>query len=215
MHIPDGLLDPRTFVSLDLVGAGVVALAAARARRALAGRSVPLMAVVAAFIFAAQMLNFPVAAGTSGHFMGAAFAAVVLGPWAAVLSMTLVLVLQALLLGDGGVLALGANVVNMAVIAPGVGYGVFRLMRALGRGPAFRYGGAFAGACLATLAAAAACASELAWARVAPPRVIIPAMLVVHIPIGLVEGIITALALAALRRLRPDLTAAAWGDARP
>ena len=118
MHIPDGFLDAKTFVTLDVAAAGLVAVAAARVRRVLNERAVPLMAVLAAFIFAAQMLNFPVAGGTSGHFGGGALAAVLLGPWAGVLVMTLVLVIQALAFGDGGILALGANVVNMGVVAP-------------------------------------------------------------------------------------------------
>jgi cobalt/nickel transport system permease protein len=215
MHIPDGFLDAKTFVALDVVGAGFVAVAAARARRALSERAVPLMAVLAAFIFAAQMLNFPVAGGTSGHFAGGALAAIILGPWAAVLVMTLVLVIQALLFGDGGVLALGANVFNIAVVAPFVGYGVYRLIRRLWRNEAGRFVASSAAAWLAVVAAASACAVELAISGTIPLAVVLPAMAAVHAVIGVGEGFITALALGALRATRPDLLELAPGGGTP
>ncbi len=215
MHIPDGFLDAKTFVALDVVGAGFVAVAAARARRALNERAVPLMAVLAAFIFAAQMLNFPVAGGTSGHFTGGALAAILLGPWAAVLVMTLVLVIQALAFGDGGVLALGANVFNMAAVAPFVGYGLYRLIRRLWRNEAGRFVASFAGAWLAVVAAATACGAELAISGTIPPAVVLPAMTAVHAVIGIGEGLITALALAAVRGTRPDLLELSPGGGAP
>jgi cobalt/nickel transport system permease protein len=215
MHIPDGFLDAKTFVALDVAGAGFVAVAAARVRRVLNERAVPLMAVLAAFIFAAQMLNFPVAGGTSGHFGGGALAAFLLGPWAGVLVMTLVLVIQALAFGDGGILALGANVFNMGVIAPFVGYGLYRLIRRLWRTGAGRFVGSFVGAWLAVVAAATACALELAVSGTTPLAVVLPAMVGVHAIIGLGEGLITAGALAAVRVGRPDLLELApGGEAR-
>ncbi len=211
MHIPDGFLDAKTFVTLDVVGAGFVAAAAARVRRVLSERAVPLMAVLAAFIFAAQMLNFPVAGGTSGHFAGGALAAILLGPWAGVLVLTLVLVIQALVFGDGGILALGANVINMAVVAPFVGYGLYALIRRAWRNEAGRFVAAFAAAWLAVVAAATACALELAASGTTPLAVVLPAMAGVHAIIGLGEGIITAAALAAVRVSRPDLLELARG----
>jgi cobalt/nickel transport system permease protein len=211
MHIPDGFLDAKTFVTLDVAGAGFVAVAAARVRRALNERAVPLMAVLAAFIFAAQMLNFPVAGGTSGHFGGGALAAVLLGPWAGVLVMTLVLVIQALAFGDGGILALGANVVNMGVVAPFVGYGLYYLVRRVWRGESGRFVGSFVGAWLAVVAAATACALELAISGTTPLAVVLPAMVGVHAIIGLGEGLVTAGALAAVRVSRPDLLELARG----
>jgi cobalt/nickel transport system permease protein len=211
MHIPDGFLDAKTFLALDVVGAGFVAVAAARVRRVLNERAVPLMAVLAAFIFAAQMLNFPVAGGTSGHFGGGALAAFLLGPWAGVLVMTLVLVIQALAFGDGGILALGANVFNMGVIAPFVGYALYYLIRRLWRTGAGRFVGSFVGAWLAVVAAATACALELAVSGTTPLAVVLPAMVGVHAIIGLGEGLITAGALAAVRVSRPDLLELARG----
>ncbi len=211
MHIPDGFLDAKTFGALDVVGAGFVAVAAARVRRALSERAVPLMAVLAAFIFAAQMLNFPIAGGTSGHFAGGALAVILLGPWAGVLVMTLVLVIQALVFGDGGILALGANVVNMAVVAPFVGYGLYVLIIRMWRNEAGRFVGAFAAAWLAVVAAATACALELAASGTTPLAVVLPAMAGVHAVIGLGEGVVTAGALAAVRVSRPDLLELARG----
>lgn len=213
MHIPDGFLDAKTFITLDVAGAGFVAAAAARARRLLNERAVPLMAVLAAFIFAAQMLNFPVAGGTSGHFAGGALAGILLGPWAGGLVMTLVLVIQALAFGDGGLLALGANVINMAVVGPFVGYGAYRLIRKVAAGDGGRFVGAFVGAWLATVAAASACAAELAISGTAPFGLVFPAMAGVHALIGLGEGVITAAAVAAIRASRPDLLELAQGGA--
>jgi cobalt/nickel transport system permease protein len=213
MHIPDGFLDAKTFITLDVVGAGLVATAAARVRRVLNERAVPLMAVLAAFIFAAQMLNFPVAGGTSGHFAGGALAAILLGPWAAVLVMTLVLVIQALAFGDGGILVLGANIFNMAVVAPFVGYGIYRLSRGLSRSGVGSFVGAFVAGWVAVVAAASACAAQLAISGTIPVEVVFPAMVAVHALIGVGEGLITALALGAVRASRPDLLELARGGA--
>ncbi len=211
MHIPDGFLDAKTFITLDVVGAGLVAAAAARVRRVLNERAVPLMAVLAAFIFAAQMLNFPVAGGTSGHFAGGALAAILLGPWAAVLVMTLVLVIQAFAFGDGGILVLGANVFNMAVVAPFVGYGIYYLTRGIIRSGVGSFVGAFVAGWVAVVAAASACAAQLAISGTIPLEVVFPAMVAVHALIGVGEGLITALALGAIRASRPDLLELARG----
>ena len=124
MHVPDGFLDARTLVATAGLAAVGLGLALREVRRNLPPRRVPLIGLAAAFVFAAQMLNFPVAAGTSGHLIGAALAAVLLGPAAAIVAMTAVLLLQALMFADGGITALGANVLNLAVIAPLVAHGV-------------------------------------------------------------------------------------------
>src|SRR5512145_1942343 len=129
MHIPDGFLDARTLVTAAGLSAVGLAIALRAVRRNLPPRRVPLLGLAAAFVFAAQMLNFPVAAGTSGHLIGAALAAVLLGPAAAIVAMTAVLLLQALMFADGGITALGANVLNLAVIAPLVAYSVYRAIR--------------------------------------------------------------------------------------
>ncbi|MDP9151630.1 MAG: energy-coupling factor ABC transporter permease [Myxococcota bacterium] len=206
MHIPDGFLSaPVSLVCAALSTAGVAA-ACVRARVAAGPRRVALTGVTAAFVFAAQLLNFPVAGGTSGHLVGGVLAAVLLGPSTAVVVMTAVLVLQCLVFGDGGLLALGANVLNMAIVHPLVGFALYRVIagRAGPRGVRGIASAAF-GSWAATLVAAATCAGEIALSRIAAPALVLPAMLAVHMALGLGEAVITGLVLAALARLRPEL----------
>jgi cobalt/nickel transport system permease protein len=211
MHIPDGFLSaPVSLACAALAAAGVGAAATrARADQASSGpRGVALIGVTAAFVFAAQLVNFPVAGGTSGHLVGGVLAAVLLGPSAAVVVMTAVLALQCLVFGDGGLLALGANVVNMGLVHPVVGFAVYRLVagRADSCGQeARRIAGAAFASWVATVAAAATCAGELALSRVGASAVVLPAMVGVHALIGLGEATITALVLATVLRLRPEL----------
>src|SRR5512147_218372 len=129
MHIPDGFLDAKTALATGALAAAGLGLALRDARRSLPPRKVPLMGLSAAFIFAAQMLNFPVAGGTSGHLVGAVLASVLLGPSAAIVVMTAVLLIQCLLFADGGLLALGANLFNMAIVAVLGGHAVYRAVR--------------------------------------------------------------------------------------
>jgi len=164
------------------------------------------MGVSAAFIFAAQMLNFTVAGGTSGHLVGGALAAVLLGPWAAILTMTTVVGIQALLFQDGGLLVMGANITNMAIIAPLVGYAIYQGVRLLAGGR--RWGvlaGGFAAAWGSVVAAAVACSIELAFSGTSPLSVALPAMAGVHVLIGIGEGLITVGALAFVLAARRDL----------
>jgi cobalt/nickel transport system permease protein len=169
-------------------------------------RRVPLIGLAAAFIFAAQMLNFPVAGGTSGHLIGAVLAAVILGPSAAVLVMSSVLILQCLMFADGGITALGANVFNMALVAPFVGYTIYRLVcRMLGSTFRARLTGiAFASWC-STVIAAIACAGELALSGTARWSVVFTAMTGIHAIIGLGEALITTVVIVTVARLRPEL----------
>lgn len=218
MHVPDGFLDPKTAVATGVLAAAGVGLALRVTRRTLPSSRVALIGVAAAFVFAAQMLNFPVAGGTSGHLVGAVLAAVLLGPSAAVLAMTSVLTLQCFLFADGGVTALGANLFNMAVLAPTVGYAAYRLTsRAMGGTLRARLVGTAFGAWLATTAAAVACAGELAFSGAVPWAAVFPAMTGVHMLIGAGEAVITTLVIAAVARSRPELllppaVAAAPGD---
>jgi cobalt/nickel transport system permease protein len=206
MHIPDGFLDAQTAVAAGVLAAAGLAVALRRVRRSLPARRVPLIGLAAAFVFAAQMLNFPVAGGTSGHLIGAVLAAVLLGGSAAVLVMSAVLILQCFLFADGGLTALGANLFNMALVAPVVGYGVYRLVRRLAggglRGTLLATG--FAAWC-STVAAAVACAGELAVSGTVAWRVALPAMAGVHMLIGLGEALITTLVVAGVARARPEL----------
>ncbi len=216
MHIPDG------FLSAPVAGAGfalagvAVAVAVHRANRTLGERSVPLMGVMAAFIFAAQMMNFPVAGGTSGHLLGGALAAILLGPWAAIIVMTAVIGVQALMFQDGGLVALGANVLNMGVVTALLGYAVYAGTSRLanGRRPWLRQAGAFAAAWLTVQASAALTAFELAVSGTSPLNVALPSMMGVHALIGIGEGLITVTALAFVTATRRDLlpTEAAVGE---
>ncbi len=205
MHIPDGFLDLRTVATTGALSASGLSLALGRLRHGLPRRRIPLMGLAAAFLFAAQMLNFPVAAGTSGHLLGAVLAAVLLGPSAAVVVMTAVLLVQALLFADGGVLSLGANVFNMAIVAVLGGFAVFRpLQRLLPGTRGLLAATAFASWC-SVLLTSIVCAAELAWSGVAPWGLVFPAMAGVHMVIGLGEALIAALVTAAILRTRPDL----------
>ncbi len=206
MHIPDGFLDAKTAIvtsGLAVVGVGV---ALRSIRRTATARRVPLIGLAAAFVFAAQMLNFPVAGGTSGHLIGAVLVAVLLGPSAAVLALTTVLIVQCFMFADGGMTALGANVFNMAIVATGVGYGIYVLVRRIGGGGlrARLLAVAFA-AWVSTVIAAIVCAGELAWSGTVAWRVAFPAMAGVHMLIGAGEAVITTMVVAGVARVRPEL----------
>ncbi len=206
MHIPDGFLDARTAVISGMVAAAGVGVAVAGLRRSLPPRRVPMVGLAAAFVFAAQMLNFPVAAGTSGHLIGGTLAAVLLGPGAAVVAMTSVLVLQCFLFADGGVTALGANIFNMALVAPVVGYVVYRaLWRLAGGGYRARLFAVAFAAWASTVLAAIACAGQLALSGTVAWRAALPAMVGVHLLIGVGEAVITTLVVAAVAAARPEL----------
>jgi cobalt/nickel transport system permease protein len=208
MHIPDGFLDTATSVVTWAASAGSVAYAVRRVSRELDERQVPLMGVSAAFIFAAQMLNFTVVGGTSGHLLGGALAAILLGPWAGMLVITSVLAIQALLFQDGGLLALGANVFNMAVIGVLLGWAVYTGVRRLfGKKTWSTAAGGFAAAWLSVVVASLAAAIELALSGASPWGVVLPSMIGVHALIGIGEGLITVAVLAFLRVTRPDLLA--------
>ncbi len=206
MHIPDGFLTAPVALLWWLPTVAALALAVRRVG-GLSERQVPLMGVMAAFIFAAQMLNFPVLGGTSGHLLGGVLAALLLGPWAGMLVMACVIALQALLFQDGGLLALGANIFNMGVATAAVGYGVgIPLLRAFG---ARRWGlivAGFVAAWLSVMVAAGLTALQLVLSGL-PAGVVFPAMLFVHAFIGIGEGLITVAALALVVTTRPDLVA--------
>jgi cobalt/nickel transport system permease protein len=208
VHVPDGFLDAPTSVATAAVAAGGVALALRGARRELDERTAPLAGLTAAFVFAVQMVNFPVGAGTSGHLMGGVLAAVLVGPWTAVLCMTVVLVVQALLFADGGLTALGTNVTLLGLVAIAVGWAVFRLLTAVL--PTTR-GGVLAAAGTAALVsvpvAALAFVGLFAVGGVADVAVgtVAAAMGGVHVLIGLGEAAITVAVVGAVLAVRPDL----------
>jgi cobalt/nickel transport system permease protein len=209
MHIPDGFLTPEVAAVCAVPAAGAVAYGLRRASRDLDERRVPLLGVTAAFVFAAQMLNFPVAGGTSGHFLGAALAAILLGPWLAGLVLSVVLVVQAFVFADGGVTALGANVLNMGVIgALVVGGLMVAARRVLPKNRGVFLGVAGVGAWLAVMAGAGATAVELAISGTVPLGTVLPAMLGVHMLIGVGEAVITVAAVSAVLSTRPDVVRA-------
>ena len=215
MHIPDGFLDGKTALATGALAAAGLGIALWSVRRTFPPRRVPLIGLAAAFVFAAQMLNFPVAGGTSGHLIGAVLAAVLLGPSAAVVVLASVLILQCFLFADGGLTALGANVFNMALVAPAVGYGVYALVRrAAGDGLRARLLATGFAAWCSTVAASVACAGELAASGTALWRVAFPAMAAVHMVIGLGEAAITTLVVAAVAGVRPELVQDAPATAR-
>ncbi|MFO0931365.1 MAG: energy-coupling factor ABC transporter permease [Planctomycetota bacterium] len=215
MHIPDGFLDVPTAIAAGGLAAAGVAVGLRGVRRTLPPHRRPLLGTAAAFVFAAQLLNFPVAAGTSGHLLGATLATVLLGPFAAVVVLTCVVVLQALLFQDGGLTALGANVLDMAVVAPAVAAAVHRgVARALGGGPRARLLATGFAAWCSTVAAAVACAGMLAASGTVAWGAVLPAMVGVHMLVGLGEGVVTTLVVAAVGRLRPELVAPGASPAR-
>jgi cobalt/nickel transport system permease protein len=206
MHIPDGFLS--TLVSVVFWGLSAIAVAYAlrRVGKDLGERQVPLMGVLAAAIFAGQMLNFSVTGGTSGHLLGAALATILLGPWAAVIVLTSVVSIQALIFQDGGLLALGANIFNMAVVGVTVSYFVYTSVQKLARGKSWGiFVGGAAAAWLSIVVASLAAALQLALSGTSPANISVPAMGGIHMLIGIGEGLITVGALAFLYAARRDL----------
>ncbi|GBD84609.1 fused nickel transport protein NikMN [bacterium BMS3Abin02] len=212
MHIPDGFINGTTSVGAGLVAAGSLAAGLRQAGRRLADRHVPLAGLAAAFIFAAQMINFPVGAGTSGHLIGGGLAAVLLGPWLATVVLSVVLGVQALIFADGGVSALGLNIINMAILAPWSAWLLFRLIRAvLPRTQRVVAISAGIAAGLSVVVASLGFVAEYAIGGTggAPVKTVLIAMGGVHVLIGIGEGLITAVIVAAVLAARPDIVAGA------
>jgi cobalt/nickel transport system permease protein len=206
MHIPDGFLSTPVAIIFWVISILVIGYALKRVSADLGERQVPIMGVLAAAIFAGQMLNFAVAGGTSGHLIGAALATIILGPWAAALVLTCVITIQALIFQDGGLLVLGANIFNMAIVAVAVAYMIFRSMRKLvGDRPWGLYVGGFLAAWASVEIAALGTGLELSLSGTSPANIAIPAMGGIHALIGIGEGLITVGALAFLHASRPDL----------
>ncbi len=205
MHVPDGFIDGKTAAVAGVISAVGVGFALRQVRRELPPRRVPLLGLSAAFLFAAQMVNFPVAGGTSGHLVGGTLVAALLGPSAAVVVVTTVLIVQCFLFQDGGVTALGANVFNMAIINSVAGYLIYRMVCHWLKGIRGRVTAiAFAAWC-ATVLASISCAGQLAWSGTIPWSAAFPAMTTVHMFVGVGEGLISSLVFLAVYRARPDL----------
>ena len=206
MHIPDGFLSHSINAATFVISVGACTYGVKRVNRTFGEKEVPLMGVTAAFTFAAQMINFPIAGGTSGHFLGAVFSSVLLGPWAGLLIMTIVLIVQCLGFADGGLTAIGSNIFNMGVIGALGGYTIFYIIFTLLQKS--RKGFFFAltvASWLSIVMGASAAAIELALSGTSPLKIALPAMAGIHAIIGVGEAIITTAALSLILKTRPDL----------
>ncbi|MEO8354360.1 MAG: energy-coupling factor ABC transporter permease [Chloroflexota bacterium] len=203
LHIPDGFLNFIVSLICWAITVAVLSMAISRTNKSLGEKQVPLMGIMAAFIFAAQMINFPVAGGTSGHLLGGALAAIVLGPWAAMLVMTAVIAVQALLFQDGGLLVMGANILNMGLLTSAIGYGLYRGV--LGNSRSVKLTVAGVAAWLSVMAGALGTALQLWLSGTSSLQTVVLAMLGVHAVIGIGEALITVAALTFIFQTRPDL----------
>ena len=203
LHIPDGFLSLVVSVICWAFTVVTLSVAISRTNKSLGEKQVPLMGIMAAFIFAAQMINFPVAGGTSGHLLGGALAAIVLGPWAGMLVMTAVIAVQALLFQDGGLLVMGANIFNMGLLTAAIGYGLYRGV--IGNSRRTKLAAAGVAAWLSVMAGALATALQLWLSGTSNLQTVVIAMLGVHALIGVGEALITVAALGFIFQTRPDL----------
>ncbi len=208
LHIPDGFLSNGVAALCWIPTILAIAIGLRKSTAELIEPRIPLLGVTAAFVFAAQMLNFPIAGGTSGHFLGAALAAILLGPWVACVAMAVVISIQAFVFADGGITALGANILNMGVIgALLVGYLMLWTRDLLPKSRTVFLGIAAVGAWTAVMAGALATSIELGLSGTVPFATVLPAMLGVHALIAIGEAVITVAAVGAVLALRPDLIA--------
>lgn len=207
MHIPDGFLNFPVSLITWVLAIALIAVALSRVQSEYKDRTVPLMGVCAAFIFAAQMINFPIPGGTSGHLLGGTLAGALLGPWAGSLVMTVVFIVQGTLFQDGGLTVLGANIFNMGLIGTFGGYYLYRSVRfALGRNSLRgTLTGVAIAAWLSVVVASVVCAIELALSGTVPLLVALTAMTSWHVLIGIGEAVISATTISFIWRTRPDL----------
>lgn len=208
MHIPDGFLSPEIAAFMWIISTSFLVWSWKKAKSAYTQSLAPLLAVSSAFVFVAQMLNFPIVYGTSGHLVGGTFLAMVLGPYAAILSMTIVLLMQALFFADGGIFALGANIFNMAVIG-GLSFFLVKLLSRNTEKSKRFYLSVFAASWLSVVLGALACSLEIGFSpmfsEVGGIAVTVPAMLFWHVLIGIGEASITTTFITQLYRLRPTV----------
>lgn len=206
MHSPDGFLSAAMAALMWVVTIAVIAIAVKRTNEAFDERAIPLMGVMAAFVFAAQMFNFQVIGGTSGHLLGGVLAAVMLGPWAGTLVMASVVAVQGLVFQDGGLVVMGANIFNMGIVGTLGGYAVYRLVAAaLGGGARVRLPAVAIAAWVSVVAGAAVMAIELGLSGTTDLVVALTAMVGIHVLIGIGEALVTVAAVAFVQVTRPDL----------
>lgn len=205
MHIPDGFLDAKAIAVSVAASVPLVGVAVSKTKKAFDDRQIPKMSVMAAFIFAAQMVNFPIVGGTSGHLIGATLVAIMLGPWSAVLVITTVLIIQCLVFLDGGLTALGGNIFIMGIVAPWVGWWVYNLITMKSTNKVRVWGATFVASWCSTMAAAVICTVLIVISGYIPLKVILPAMMGWHALIGVGEGLITAVVIAYLTQVKAEL----------
>lgn len=208
MHIPDGFLSPTICALTYVISIGFLVWSWRKARATYSSAITPLLAVSSAFIFAAQMINFPIAYGTSGHLVGGTFLSILLGPYAAILSMTIVLLMQALFFADGGLFTFGANVFNMAIIG-GLSFFLIKFLTSDLKREKWLFPAVFAVSWLSVVLGALACGLEIGFSPVFSEAggiaVTVPAMLFWHVLIGLGEAAITTTLVSQLQRLQPNV----------
>src|SRR3954454_21298735 len=217
MHVPDGFIDIPVSIAAGAIAAAGVGVCLRGARRELDDRTAPMAGLVAAFIFAVQMLNFPVAAGTSGHLLGGALAAILVGPYTGALCVAVVLLVQALFFADGGLTALGVNITNMSLVTVLVGYLVFRgLLSVLPRSPRSVVASSFVAALVSVPVASLSFVAFYALGGTTDVSLakVTTAMLGVHVLIGIGEAFIPALTVGSVLAARPDLVRGAAGTQR-
>ena len=226
MHISDGYLGPQTYIPLYGVSIGFWAIAQKKLKKQLSLKHIPYLAMAAAFSFLIQMFNIPIPGGTTGHAVGAGIIAILLGPWTAVLAVSIVLIIQALLFGDGGITAVGANCFNMAVVMPFVSYGIFKLIKGKAEGGARLVVAAFLSGYLGLVVAALFAAVEVGIQPLIatgvdgrplyapyPLSIAVPTMALEHLfPFGIVEGLVTMLLLKYFLKHEHDLVYALSGS---
>lgn len=213
MHAPDGFINAPVSLGTGAVSASILAIALNKAKNELDEKAAPMAGLVAAYVFAAQMLNFPVALGTSGHLLGGALAAILIGPWTGMIAVSVVVILQALLFADGGLTALGFNVFNMGIITVFSGWFVFILLTKFLKGRSGIVIAAFIAALISVPVSAVSFVFQYAIGGTGTLDVldVLVAMFSVHVLIGIGEGLITALTISAVLALRPDLVFGARG----
>ncbi|MEB3103377.1 energy-coupling factor ABC transporter permease [Ferviditalea candida] len=198
MHIPDGFLDTRTWIAADLVCAAVLSEALRRTRLTVTRRQVPMVSLIGAFVFAAQMINFPVAGATSGHFLGGSLTSILFGPWIGSVIMTAVILVQAFVFQDGGITVLGANILCMGFIGNFLGYGIYKMLTAIFP-ERWSFASSFVSAWFSVVAGASAVSVLLSVSGTVPLPMALTAMAGWHVLIGIGEGLITAFVVGYLR----------------
>ncbi len=205
MHLPDGVLNPKIWATLDAVSAGTVAYAIRKTTKQSEEKMIPMMGVMAAFIFAAQLMNIPTPGGPPVHLVGAVLAAVLLGPWPAAVVMAAVLAVQSFLMQDGGLLALGANVFNIGIIGTLGGYLIFLAVRKIIKGDRGIIAGTFTAAWLSTIISTGAVAMQMIVSGASPAELVLPALGGMNLIVGAIEGVITATIVGFVLKVRRDM----------